>query len=82
MLVLNHYNLVHLPLMDNLNPSIKSLNHSIEIIYIPAIPSHRRVALIQRRSREHKNCPRPHAIGGQSSSTKRLLEKRTNLFLN
>ncbi len=55
-------------MIDNLNRLIKSLNHSKKI-HIPAIPSHRRVALIQRRSREHKNCPTPHEIGGQLSST-------------
>ena len=38
---------------------------------MPATPSHRRVALMQRRSRAHKNCPSPHATGGQLSSIKK-----------
>ncbi len=77
-MVLYRYNFVHLPLFDNLNLSIKSFNYS-DNIYIPAIPSHRRVALIQRRAFEHKNCPRPHEIGGQLSSTKKkfLFQKKS-----
>ncbi|CAF3550253.1 unnamed protein product [Rotaria sp. Silwood1] len=47
--------------------------------HLAAIPSHRHVELI-RRSHEHQDCPLPHHIDRQLSSTK-VYSLQTNIFL-